>query len=125
MWWNPVRYLMEPQRRSLVGGGCVLGIDALRSKSSMSQIEFWQWKDPHYTDEMYLEPVSESGLSYAGIQSLNFLGLESRRMVPTAVTGPRYPICSTFLLRRQANRPSHFSSVVLTHILVAVALFLW
>ncbi len=55
-----------PPHSIIVGGGCVLGIDALRSKSHMTQIEYWQWKEPHYTDEMYLEPVGDSGLSFAG-----------------------------------------------------------
>jgi len=51
-----------------VGGGCIIGIDALRSKIRAAQIDYWNWVPAHYTDEMYLEQTEEGGRSYAGTQ---------------------------------------------------------
>lgn len=55
-----------PPHQLLVTPGCILGIDALRSKIRQSQIEFWQWKPSHFADEMYTEEVQDDGQSFPG-----------------------------------------------------------
>jgi hypothetical protein len=55
-----------PDKYLKVEAGCIMGIDALRSKIQASAIDFWKWLPSHFTDEMYLENTKADGQSFAG-----------------------------------------------------------